>query len=69
MKHEDIMIFHRIKYKHIGTLLLLAGAISSYWTVQPKDITVSGMFSIVCCILLGIAIIARIISRWDEEIL
>lgn len=69
MKHEDMMIFHKIKYKHIGILFTLMGAASSYWTVEPKTVTVAGMFSIVCCIILIIAILARIINKWDDEIL
>ena len=69
MKHEDIMIFHRIKYKHIGSLFLLVGAISSYWTVQPKDITVSGMFSVVCCIILVMILLFKFLRNWDDEIL
>ena len=69
MKHEDIMIFHKIKYKHIGMLLLLGGAASSYWTVDPKTVTVVGMFSVICCVVLIIAIIVKIIHNWEDEIL
>ena len=71
MKHEDIMIFHRIKYKHIGTLLLLLGAISAYWTVDLSSptITAYGMASFMCCFALGMILLFKFISNWNDEIL
>lgn len=71
MKHEDLMIFHRIKYKHIGILLVVLGAISTYWTVDPtgKTMTAMGIYSLTSCILLFIGVIAKLINNWDDEIL
>lgn len=62
------MVLHKIKYKHIGIMFILAGAISGYWTINPKTV-ILGAISLVCCFILLIVIIGTIIRRWDETIL
>ncbi len=65
------MIFHRIKYKHIGILLLLLGAISAYWTVDLSSSTMSalGMTSFFCCIALAVIIVIKILEKWNDTVL
>lgn len=62
------MVLHKIKYKHIGIMFILAGAISGYWTINPKTV-ILGAISFICCVIVLIAIIGRILHKWNDTIL
>ena len=73
MKHSDLMILHKIKYKHIGMILLILGALSTKWTFKyfnlHEKLFLLSAISITCLIILIILIIGYIIENWDKTIL
>lgn len=75
MKHSDLMVLHKIKYKHIGIMLLMMGALSSIWTFEGFEKGAGflpflyAIISSICILVLVIGTISHIGENWEKTIL
>lgn len=75
MKHSDLMILHKLKYKHIGMMLLIIGAISLKWTYKYFNVRgdlilfMSAIGSLICTVLLCFIILHHMVENWNKTVL
>lgn len=70
MKHSDLMILHKIKYKHIIQIMISIGAISSYWVVNDDKKTEPLEFlCIICCLICLFSVFLFFARNWNKPLL
>jgi hypothetical protein len=76
MKHSDLMILHKIKYKHIGMIMLVLFSLSLIWThpylVFKRDtvgLWICSAIGVLSFMVLVINILDHFSKNWNKTVL